>query len=116
MDPKQTLTYTADQYEALYQARPGLPEYEKWTTNIMNKVKKLEEEHATSQGSEPITFEELNKAIRKLQRNKSLGPDMIPNEMFIEADQESRTKFLQVLNNIHKTKNIPDSWRIGHLK
>ena len=114
MKPEQTLTYIADQFEASYQPRRGIPEYKEWTTNITNKIKKLEkhDKHATSQGSEPITLEELNKAIRKLQRNKSLGPDMIPNEMFLEADQESRTKLLQILNNIHKAEKIPDSWRI----
>ncbi len=118
-DPNETLSYIADQYEALYQARPGLPTYQKWTEHITNTIKNLEQEHdkyATSQGSENITFKELNKAIKKLKRNKSLGPDMLPNEIFIEANKKTRMKYLEILNNLHREEQIPDSWRIGHIK
>ena len=60
-------------------------------------------------------MKELNQAIKKLKRNKSLGPDMIPNKIFIEANQKTRKKYLEVLNNIHREAR-PDSWRIGHIK
>ncbi len=114
-----TKEYIADQYEALYQARPGTKEYEQWTEHITETVKKVGENHektGKTQGSEPITLKEVNKAIKKLKRNKSLGPDQIPNEIFIEANENTRKVYVDIMNNIHQNENIPPSWREGHIK
>ena len=40
-----TKEYIADQYEALYQARPGTSEYEQWTKHITETVKQIVENH-----------------------------------------------------------------------
>ena len=57
----------------------------------------------------------LNTAIKKLKRKKSKGPDNIPNESFIEADQETRTIYQAILNKITKTETIPQEWQEGEM-
>ena len=37
-----------------------------------------------------ISDKEMQNAIKKLKRKKSLGPDKLPNEIFIEAEAETR--------------------------
>ena len=64
--------------------------------------------------SENITDKKLNKAIKKLKRKKSLGPDEIPNETFIEANKDTREIFRTALNRIHE-EEIPESWQLGHI-
>ena len=64
----------------------------------------------TSNTEEQISEKENNLLIKKLKRNKSLGPDKIQNEMFIEADKETRTILIEILEQIHKTEEIPNSW------
>ena len=46
-----------------------------------------------------------------MKRGKSPGPDKIPNEMFIEADQQARKEITNILNNISTTYNIPQTWQ-----
>ena len=62
-----------------------------------------------------IDTKELNTAIKKLKRKKSTGPDNIPNEAFIEADQETRTIYQATLNKITKTETIPQEWQEGEI-
>ena len=62
-----------------------------------------------------ITMKELNSAIRKLKRKKSLGPDNIPNEIFIESSAETRRIYLDIMNRIHSKEEIPPTWLNGHI-
>ena len=62
-----------------------------------------------------IDTKELNTAIKKLKRKKSTGPDNIPNEAFIEADQETRTIYQATINKITKTETIPQEWQEGEI-
>ena len=115
-DPQKAKQHIANYFKELYQARPGTPEYETWTNHITETVKEAtgtETQAKHTQGSEPITLKELNKAIRKLKRRKSLGPDDFPNEMFIEGKTETRKTYLHILNKIHRTEEIPESWLQG---
>ena len=66
--------------------------------------------------TENITYKELNKAIKKLKRKKSLGTDEIPNETFIEANKDTREMFRTALNRIHEKEEIPESWQLGHIR
>ena len=59
---------------------------------------------------DPINEKEMNAAIKKLKRNKSLGPDKIPNEIFIEAHKETRNVLKEIIEQIHKEDEIPRSW------
>ena len=99
-EPEETLEYVAEYFQNLYQAREGEPEYHKSTEEI-----KVAVEQAVRN----------NNAIKRLKRKKSLGPDKIPNEVFIEADQETRHILCNIFNKIHKAENIPPSWREGEI-
>ncbi len=118
-EPEKTKNYVKMFYEELYQAQPGTPEYENWTNHIDDTINNLIETHdpnTESQGSEPITNKELNKAIKRLKRGKSCGPDNIPNEAFIEANTETREFFKEAFNIIHSKEAIPKQWQEGTIK
>ena len=57
----------------------------------------------------------MEMAIKKLKRNKSVGPDKIPNEIFIEANKETKQLLKTMIENIHATENIPQSWEEGEI-
>ena len=46
----------------------------------------------------------MERIIKKLKRNKAMGPDEIPNEIFIEASQTTREILTHILNTIHMGK------------
>ena len=48
----------------------------------------------------------MEMVIKKLKRNKSLGPDKIPNEIFIEANNETKQLLKTMIENIHATEDI----------
>ena len=52
----------------------------------------------------------MESIIKRLRRNKSLGPDKIPNEIFIEANREAKQLLKTMIDNIQITKNIPQSY------
>ena len=41
------------------------------------------------------------------------GPDEVPNELFIEANNYTIQLLTDLLNIVHMRKNIPDEWRKG---
>ena len=111
-DPEKTKEHIAEYFEDLYQARPGTPEYENWTKYIETEVKKaLQSAEQTKEEPEQITPKELGIAIKKLKSKKSLGPDDIPNETFIEANKKTRDIFREAFNRIHVKEEIPKSWQ-----
>ena len=112
-DPEETKTHIEVYFRDLYQARPGTPEYETWTTHISDTVKKITEPRTIS--NETITELGIKKAIKKLKRKKSLGPDEIPNEVFIESNKKVRDILLKTINSIHSTEEIPPSWLEGEI-
>ena len=54
-------------------------------------------------------------AIKELKRKKSLGPDKIPNEIFIEANKKTREILREVIAKVHKSEEIPHSWEEGEI-
>ena len=62
-----------------------------------------------------ITDKELTAAIRKLKRKKATGPDSIPNEAFIEANEETRKIYKEAMNKINKSMEIPQIWQKGEI-
>ena len=52
---------------------------------------------------------------KETQKEKNTGPDNIPNEAFIEADQETRTIYQANFNKITKTEAIPQEWQEGEI-
>ena len=111
IEPEEAKEYIAGYFEDLYQAREGENKYEEWTNKIKKKTNELR--HEQTGPRQPITTEEIERIIKKLKRNKAMGPDEIPNEIFIEANQTTREILTQILNTIHLGKNIPDTWRKG---
>ena len=67
------------------------------------------------QGEEDITTKEIHTAIKKLRRRKIIGPDEIPNEVFIEAYPTTRELLRQAINQVHQEETIPNSWLQGHI-
>ena len=121
-DPRETKDHVATYFEELYQARPGTAEYTNWTnaiveqtTNIQDSRQQHPEDPENQQGEEDITYKELQNAIKKIKRKKSLGPDGMPNELFIEANETTRRTLLNTINKIHQDENIPNSWLQGNI-
>ena len=109
--------YIANYFEDLYQAREGESEQEEWTTMIENKVKDIETENNNNLDAEPnlITRDELDMAIRQLNKGKSVGPDDIPNEAIINMNKKNRDTLRERLNEVYTTKQIPEEWREGEI-
>ena len=59
----------------------------------------------------PITIAELKKAIKKLKKKKSPGPDGIPNEMIMNLVIITLSKVLEIFNLIWKNGDIPQIWK-----
>ncbi len=76
--------------------------HEEWTNKIKAKTSELRQDQ--TEPRQPITTEEVERVIKKLRRNKAMGPDEIPNELFIEANQTTREILTQILNTIHTGK------------
>ena len=90
-NPEETKDHIANYFEELYQAREGTENYADWTKKIKEHVRSsLEEPPMNNNPEDKINEKEFNQAIKKLKRNKSLGPDKIPNELFIEANKQTR--------------------------
>ena len=56
---------------------------------------------------------ELNTAIKALKRGKATGPDEIPNEALIEANNTIRKKILRIFKRIYEKEETPDEWKKG---
>ena len=112
-NPKEAMDAVANYFEDLYQAREGETEYRGWTEHIEETVENITKKTKTQTGEEPITIQELNTAIKSLQRRKATGPDNIPNEAIIEASNGTRQIILELFNNIYETEHIPAEWTEG---
>ena len=62
-----------------------------------------------------INTNEFNSVIKKLKRKKSLGPDRIPNEIFIEGTPETRKILKAMIEKAHESENIPQAWEEGEI-
>ena len=58
---------------------------------------------------------ELENAIKALKQNKANGPDNIPNEFLINANQHTKELILNIFNQIFDSEDIPESWKSGIL-
>ena len=115
-NPDKAKEHIAEYFENLYQARPGKPEYEAWTDKIVNEVAQINNNMKNLPDPEPISIQEINNAIKSLKRNKATGPDGIPNEAMIEANQKTRRMYVEVMNAILKERTPPPQWQKGHIK
>ena len=114
--PEETKEHIAQYYENLYQARPSKEGYHEITKSIEDKVKQIEREMVNKPKIDNFTSEELDNVIKKLQRKKAIGPDNIPNELFIEADKDTKQIYLEHFNSINQSMEIPEEWQEGNIK
>ena len=114
-DEEQTKEYIANYFENLYQARGSKSEYANKTIEIENKVKQIEAEMSNNPDIDDFTEDEINNAIRKLKRKKSTGPDDIPNELFIEANENTKKIISNAYNKINAGLLIPEEWQKGEM-
>ena len=59
----------------------------------------------------PITMAELEKAIKKLNKKKSPGPDGITNEMIMHLGDTALQKLLDIFNLSWKNGDVPQIWK-----
>lgn len=117
LNPMEAKEHVAGYFEDLYQARAGDSKYDKWTKHIEDTVEKVtyKDETITEHNNKTITIYELDSAIKCIQRRKASGPDDIPNEAIIEADESTRKHILQTFNEVYRREVIPKEWREGHI-
>ena len=75
----------------------------------MKKTLEKAETKATS-AEDKINTKEMNHTIKRLQRSKSTGPDDIPKELFIEANETTKEILKAMIENVHKNEEIPPAW------
>ena len=108
--------HIAQYYESLYQARPSKEGYHDITKSIEERVKQIEREMENMPKIENFSAKELNSVIKKLKRKKAIGPDNIPNELFIEANEDTKQIYLEHFNSINQSMEIPEEWQEGNIK
>ncbi|KAD4889082.1 hypothetical protein E3N88_21155 [Mikania micrantha] len=58
-----------------------------------------------------ITWDEVQRALKKMERAKAVGPDNIPIEAWKCLEDEGVTWLTALFNKILKTGKMPDQWR-----
>ena len=114
-NPQQAKEHIAKYYEDLYQAREGEDSHKQWTEQINKTVNDISKQQDSPNSSKPFSYDELLNCIKRLKKNKSTGPDDIPNEVFIEADENTKRIYLQIMNQIYETEIIPPMWQEGEI-
>ena len=60
-----------------------------------------------------ITAEELEYAIRKAKTRKATGADGIPVKVLKCASKKSKEKLLKLINRIHRTRTLPEGFKLS---
>ena len=115
-DPEAAMAHVAEYFETLYQARKARPGYEEWTKQIIEENGKIKQWMETQPKADLIKKEEIIRAIQTLKREKATGPDELPNEIFIEADEPTVEIYQHIFNKILTGKEIPEEWLCGKIK
>ena len=114
-NPEEAKNYIANYYEGLYKAREGKPEYQQETEEIKEKYKQIKREMVNLPNEEPFSMQELETVVKQLKRKKSSGPDLLPNEILIEANEQTRIIYLNMFNQILISQAIPKQWQHGEI-
>ena len=62
---------------------------------------------------EPITVEEVEKAVKDLGRGKAMGQDDIPGEFLKEGGEILYEWISEFLNQVIEQEKIPEGWKKG---
>ena len=76
----------------------------------------IEEGGEKQKEEDEISVSVVKKAIKKLKKRKSAGPDGIPNEAWIYGRDQLCGVLTRVLNKIWRGKGYPEGWRLGKVK
>ena len=66
--------------------------------------------------NQPITYEELSKAIKALKNNKSPGLDNIVNEQLKSTFNIMHPLLIELFNVILDKGIVPETWTVGNIK
>ena len=82
--------------------------------NLQNEDPFLQNDlHDESPLNDPITEDELDKAIKSLKNKKAAGADGIENEHIKSSFETFKYIYLKLFNVIIATGHFPDSWALG---
>ena len=110
VDPTEAKESIANYYEKLYKAREGKEEYKSQTEEIEKKYENISQQMEQIPKCNPINYNELKLAIKKLKNGKAPGPDNIPNEALKNMDKINCEKTTSIMNQILIDEKIPSSW------
>ena len=65
--------------------------------------------------NQPITYEELSKAIKALKNNKSPGLDNIMNEPLKSTFNIMHPLLIKLFNVILDKEIVPETWTVGNI-
>ena len=114
-DPQAIKDHVANYYEQLFRAREPTEGYEKSNKEIENKIGELSISTKNTK-AEPFTLPELERAIKKLKRNKATGPDGILMRHSLKLTEIQKKAYLYMFNHITETKEILPQWQKGEIK
>ena len=63
-----------------------------------------------------VTPEQTQKYLNNLKLNKGTGPDDIRNELIKYGCKQLAKHIATIFNNIFKTGNYPESWKVSYIK
>ena len=114
-DPEKAREHIANYFEDLYKAREASAEGRGWSDEILKTNAETMKKAEEGEKLKDITKKEMILAKKKLKRKKSCGPDYIPNEAIIYADNENTNNIRRQFNNILRDSTIPESWKSGRI-
>ena len=81
-----------------------------------NETTQIEEHPVTVEQLEPISMEEILKALKKTKNNKSPGSDLIPIEVIKAAGQPMLEFLHKILNIAYETGQFPSEWNCSEIR
>lgn len=114
-DEENTLTgrAAANNFARAYAAESNItiPQHRKKEIRSEEKERRAGEKEAPAVMHTDISMAELKKAIARLKKKKSPGPDNITNEMLQHLGNTTLKKLLEIFNLSWKQGQVPQCWR-----
>lgn len=115
-DPKSVMKETSRFWEIVFRKRntEGISHNTPWFSE------KFKARHTNLHGAEkllePITIDELNKALKKLKNKKAAGPDDVAAELLKSLPEIAVKMLLDILEDIRRDPMlIPEDWKLAKI-